>query len=620
MRALVLVLIASACVEPPKLVLGEQCTLNSECDAPLVCSLTRCRKECATLRDCPVGQVCVLDDREIGVCLLPAETTCALSSACPSPLVCRGGRCGNECNADRDCVPGAECLPETAGSPIGVCVDPSGSSCTHPSDCAAPLVCREGRCLDQCRADRDCREGSRCEGARCVVVRQDGGVPDAAVDAGDPPVVTCTDPSDCRAPFATAFDCVAGACVITACAGTRNDCDTDVATGCESDAEIDPTNCGACGESCGAEGVCAARTCDGYDSITFGNAFCVVRSSGLLVCSGSNGSGELGRGSAGGSDPVPRAVPGLPPIAWAVAGPQNVCAVARDGSLYCWGDGDAGTVGEGRWTTRHSPRMVTGFGDLEQIAIGISHVCARTTTELYCWGANSNGQLGLGDSTSRNVPTATGITDASWIAAGGDTTCAVRAGSVWCWGDNEHGELGDAMTHSRTCVEDCALSPVMVPGLTGATRVSVSQFHTCAIHGGGSVSCWGFGAYGACATDPAGDRIIATPRLVAGITDAREVAVSEEHTCVLREGGAVSCWGTNDSGALGHGMPLVIRSHVPVDVLDLADATSIDLNQSASCAMTARGHPVCWGRNTSGTLGEPRGLWASPITLESYPP
>jgi hypothetical protein len=40
--------------------LGRQCNLDSQCDAPLVCSPAgRCVQACETVRDCPHGQYCV---------------------------------------------------------------------------------------------------------------------------------------------------------------------------------------------------------------------------------------------------------------------------------------------------------------------------------------------------------------------------------------------------------------------------------------------------------------------------------------------------------------------------------------------------------------------------------
>jgi hypothetical protein len=70
-----LVLVAAAAVigcNPSPVQPAGGCTLDSDCDAPLVCLQRACRSECAASRDCPVNQLCVpLGDAM--VCALPEE-------------------------------------------------------------------------------------------------------------------------------------------------------------------------------------------------------------------------------------------------------------------------------------------------------------------------------------------------------------------------------------------------------------------------------------------------------------------------------------------------------------------------------------------------------------------
>ncbi|MFK7989346.1 MAG: MopE-related protein [Sandaracinaceae bacterium] len=55
--------------------------------------------------------------------------------------------------------------------------------------------------------------------------------------------------------------CVEGACGVGACVGTRADCDSDYANGCEADTARDGSHCGGCGVVCEAEAFCDASTC-----------------------------------------------------------------------------------------------------------------------------------------------------------------------------------------------------------------------------------------------------------------------------------------------------------------------------------------------------------------------
>lgn len=187
MRQLLLLLAfsLSACVPSPYgLALGEECELNSDCDAPLVCRIGFCRVECTTSRDCAAGLDCVEDNEGLGGCQLPPETGCTNDSDCPAPLVCTMGECNNPCGSCtspgpcRDCPPGSECVRDGDGQ-LG-CFDPSTRGCVYSSECRADgseFVCAyDGRCRIECRSDCDCRFGDVCREAEFQEDDVDGGI------------------------------------------------------------------------------------------------------------------------------------------------------------------------------------------------------------------------------------------------------------------------------------------------------------------------------------------------------------------------------------------------------------------------------------------------------------
>ena len=163
---------------------------------------------------------------------------------------------------------------------------------------------------------------------------------------------------------------------------------------------------------------------------------------------------------------------------------------------------------------------------------------------------NDNGQLGNGESGmevySDSPVKVVGIDDAVSVAAGWEHTCALhRSGEVSCWGDNNRGELGDGQKESTSP------TPVRVVGIDDAVAVSAGDWHTCALRSGGSISCWGYNGDGQLGNGSYESSN--SPVEVAGITDAVSVAAGLKHACALRTGGAVTCWGNNDYAQLGNG-------------------------------------------------------------------
>ena len=90
----------------------------------------------------------------------------------------------------------------------------------------------------------------------------------------------------------------------------------------------------------------------------------------------------------------------------------------------------------------------------------------------------------------------------------------------------------------------------------GRTAVAISSglSHTCAILDDGSVSCWGYGAYGQLGNGGTPDASTPTSTSSLGI-GRTAVAISSGyyHTCAILDDGSVSCWGNGAYGQLGNG-------------------------------------------------------------------
>lgn len=305
------------------------------------------------------------------------------------------------------------------------------------------------------------------------------------------------------------------------------------------------------------------------------------------------------------------------------AGNKHACALREGGTISCWGDNEYGQLGSGEIessdfaevsTVSPTPVQVQGIADASGITAGGAHSCSlHETGRISCWGRNGQGELGNGliSNSPDQVP---GITDAIAIATGVDHTCALHEnGQVSCWGRNLSGQLGKGSISQSPEI----LQPGKVEGIADAIAITAGQAHTCALHQSGAVSCWGWNSLGQLGDGQSGDTWDAntnadstTPVRVREIADAVDVKAGTNHTCALRAGGAISCWGNNWVGTLGSG-----RSHdelaisaVPVSVIGISDATAISTGANHTCAVHQEGAISCWGHNFYGQLGNRKRL------------
>ncbi len=226
----------------------------------------------------------------------------------------------------------------------------------------------------------------------------------------------------------------------------------------------------------------------GVKQIAAGAGFgLALKNDGTVWAWGDNGYGQLGvPQSAAYRRSLPQQVPGLPTARVVAAGDSFSLAVARDGSVWAWGNNEYGQLGEDDTITGSSvakPLLVPGLSGVKALAAGAGHVLALAQNgTVWAWGNNRYGQLGISPEVAnvymRSSPQqVAGLSGVTAIAAGSSHSLALLAnGSVWAWGDDEYGQLGDTTTNSRG-------SPQRVAGLGHVQSIGAAYGKSMAIVG-----------------------------------------------------------------------------------------------------------------------------------------
>lgn len=279
---------------------------------------------------------------------------------------------------------------------------------------------------------------------------------------------------------------------------------------------------------------------------------CALTGSGGVKCWGRNNYGQLGDGTTV-SKSAPVDVLGLTSGVVHIATSANhTCAVLGSGGVKCWGDNYYGQLGNGTQTNQSSPVDVVGLANgIIQVTAGQGHTCALTRAGgVKCWGNNNAGQLGNGTQTKSATPVnvyslSSGV---SSISAGRDRSYAVINGRISWWGMHFTDHLSDTSFSTIPKDESSVMTGV---DRTGVMSVDAGDAHTCVVMSSGNVKCWGKSDYSQVTFDYS---YSANPIIISGLTsDTTLVSAGYQHTCVLNTSGVLKCWGANYDGQVGDG-------------------------------------------------------------------
>jgi len=324
---------------------------------------------------------------------------------------------------------------------------------------------------------------------------------------------------------------------------------------------------------------------------------CALTVSGDVYCWGEGGAGQMGDGRQQQSNPNPIKVLGGYRFEALAAGGHTLCGQIESGTTYCWGASYSGQLGFGGNSSVPQPVLFAGR-NLRSLGLGMDHLCGIDPDgDVFCSGSNEWGALGstaISTNSSSPVSVNLGGKKASTVIAGSLSTCAIlRDGGMVCWGQNLGGELGNGTTSNK-------IAPTPIEGDKQFASLSAGAYSVCGLDSNGKAACWG--GFGWEWGSPV--NTILSPYSTAPGFSFTAISRSKGgfFACAVQSQGQGYCWGGGWNGQLGNGS--TNGNSVPSRVATSDPLSSIVTGSDHACGLTSLGKALCWGENNVGQVGD----------------
>lgn len=299
------------------------------------------------------------------------------------------------------------------------------------------------------------------------------------------------------------------------------------------------------------------------------------------------------------------------------SGTGTVAAIKLDGTLWLWGNGTSGEMGDNTTLSKSSPvQTITGGTNWVQVAIGVAQGTGaqvgaiKNDGTLWMWGLQSQGSLGTNNSLQYSSPVQTVAGGTTWkqVSCGQYFSTAVKNdGTLWTWGYNYYGALGDNTTLGKS-------SPIQTISLgTNWSMVSAGYRHTGAVKNDGTLWMWGNNTYGQLGNNATLLKHSSPVQTIAGGTNWKQVSCGTSNTSAIKADGTLWMWGSGQSGVLGNNATTNVSSPVQT----VSGGTTWWKVQSCgsnnTVAIKTDGTLWTWGLNTFGQLGN-SGAVGTPVS------
>ncbi len=322
-------------------------------------------------------------------------------------------------------------------------------------------------------------------------------------------------------------------------------------------------------------------------------------------------------------------------------GSNHTVALKSDGTVWTWGNNGYGQLGTGSTggTSTIAVQVIhpldpngTGFlTDIVDIAAANSTSAGvKSNGTVWTWGSGGRGEIGNFTKSTYNEPqqvkienTHAFLTGITKIAGGDQHFVSIKDdGSVWTWGNNDAGgsyTISDPDAGRTWNYRDTAYQATDYPGYlyNDAIDVQAGLWITVMVNdesGSGTVHGWGRSAppgleYGLIGME--------------GFASVSKLAVGRRHTLALKDDGTVWGAGNNCDAQLGTGIVNDCTPHQnTVQASGLTNIVGIGAGQFHSLAVKDNGDGTysywAWGSNSNQQIGVSGGTQYSPVQVPSF--